>query len=55
MTLDKKTRNDLLAELQLEAWHHAIAGQRLLSRIRNLEAVFWAEDAKTDKEKEKVE
>jgi hypothetical protein len=47
--MDKKTRNALLAELQLEAWHHAIAGQKLLSRIRNLEAVFWAEDAREDK------
>jgi hypothetical protein len=49
MTLDRKSRNALLAELQTEAWHHAIAGQKLLSRIRNLEAVFWAEDAKEDK------
>jgi hypothetical protein len=47
--MDKKTRNTLLAELQLEAWHHAIAGQKLLSRIRNLEAVFWAEDTREDK------
>jgi hypothetical protein len=49
MTLDRKNRNVLLAELQSEAWHHAIAGQKLLSRIRNLEAVFWAEDARADK------
>ena len=49
MTLDRKNRNALLAELQLEAWHHAIAGQKLLSRIRNLEAVFWTEDAREDK------
>ena len=55
MTMDRKSRNALLAELQSQAWHHAIAGQKLLSRIRNLETVFWAEDAKEDKEKEKVE
>jgi hypothetical protein len=51
--MDRKVRNSLLEELQLEAWHHAIAGQKLLSRIRKLEAAFWAEDAKEDKEKEK--
>ena len=49
MTIDRKRRNALLAELQSEAWHHAIAGQKLLSRIRELEAIFWAEDAREDK------
>jgi superfamily I DNA/RNA helicase len=36
----------------MEAWKHAIAGQRLLSRIRDLETMFKAEDVKEDKEKQ---
>jgi hypothetical protein len=56
MTLDRKNRNALLAELQSEAWHHAIAGQKLLSRIRELESIFRAEDYREDrKAKENVQ
>jgi len=48
--MDKDTRNKMLEELHMEAWRHAIAGQRLLSKIRDLETMFKAQDAKEDKE-----
>lgn len=48
--MDRKIRNKILEELTSEAWHHAIAGQKLLSRIRDLETMFKAQDAKEDKE-----
>jgi hypothetical protein len=51
--MDRKTRNNLLAELHSEAWHHAIAGQKLLSKIRDLETLFKAQDIKEDNKKEK--
>jgi hypothetical protein len=46
--MDKKTRNALLEELHMEAWRHAIAGQKLLSRIRDLETLFKAQDKKNN-------
>jgi hypothetical protein len=51
-TMDRKIRNKILEELSLEAWHHAIAGQKLLSRIRDLETMFKAQDTREDKEHE---
>jgi hypothetical protein len=48
--IDRKNRNRLIEELQLEAWHHSINGQKLLSRIRDLETLFKAQDVKEDKE-----
>jgi hypothetical protein len=48
--MDRDSRNQILAELQLEAWKHSIKGQQLLSRIRDLETMFKAQDAKEDKE-----
>jgi len=48
--IDRKTRNTLLEELHTEAWKHAINGQRLLSKIRDLETLFKAQDAEEDKE-----
>jgi hypothetical protein len=49
--IDRKVRNEILEELCLEAWHHAINGQKLLSRIRDLETMFKAQDAREDREK----
>jgi hypothetical protein len=49
LKVNRKTRNALLAELTQEAWHHAITGQQLLKRIRELEAYFWHIDAIEDK------
>jgi hypothetical protein len=49
--MEKDTRNKLLEDLHLEAWRHAVAGQRLLSRIRDLETLFKAQDILEDKEK----
>jgi hypothetical protein len=46
--IDRETRNAVLENLVSEAWHHAIAGQKLLSRIRDLETMFKAEDARED-------
>jgi len=46
--MEKDTRNKLLEELHLEAWRHAIAGQKLLSRIRDLETLFKAQDILED-------
>jgi hypothetical protein len=46
--MKRETRNVLLEELHLEAWKHAIAGQKLLARIRDLETMFKAEDAIED-------
>jgi hypothetical protein len=50
--MDREARNAILEELHLEAWKHAINGQRLLSRIRDLETMFKADDAIMDKQKE---
>jgi len=50
--MDRKIRNKILEELSLEAWHHAIAGQKLLSRIRDFETMFKAQDAREDKQNE---
>ena len=50
--MDRKTRKTILEELHLEAWKHAINGQRLLSRIRDLETMFKADDIIIDKQKE---
>jgi len=50
--IDRESRDKLLGDLHMEAWKHAIAGQRLLSRIRDLETMFKAEDVKEDKEKQ---
>jgi hypothetical protein len=50
--MDRNTRNKLLEELHMETWRHAIAGQKLLSKIRDLETMFKAEDMKEDKEKQ---
>jgi hypothetical protein len=50
--MDRKTRNKILEGLSSEAWHHAIAGQKLLSRIRELETMFKAQDAREDKQNE---
>jgi hypothetical protein len=47
--IDRESRNKLLEELHMEAWKHAIAGQKLLSRIRDLETMFKAEDVKEDR------
>jgi len=52
--MDRKIRNKILEELSLEAWRHAIKGQQLLSRIRDLETMFKAEDAREDKQNEQV-
>ena len=48
--IDRNSRNKILEELTSEAWHHAIAGQKLLSRIRDLETMFKAQDYREDKE-----
>jgi hypothetical protein len=50
--MDKDTRNKMLEELHMEAWRHAIAGQKLLSKIRDLETMFKAQDAREDKQNE---
>ena len=50
--MDRKQRNALLAELTQEAWRHAIAGQQLLKRIRELEVQYWHIDAIEDKKKQ---
>ena len=50
--MTKKQRNALLAELTQEAWRHAIAGQQLLKRIRELEVQYWHIDAIEDKKKQ---
>jgi len=50
--MDRKIRNKILEELTSETWHHAIAGQKLLSRIRDLETMFKAQDAREDKQNE---
>lgn len=50
--MNRHPRNTLLAELTQEAWHHAIAGQQLLKRIRELEVYFWHIDAIEDKNKQ---
>jgi len=47
--MDRDSRNQILAELHIEAWRHAIAGQKLLSTIRDLETMFKAQDAKEDR------
>jgi len=47
--MDRKTRNEVLASLCQEAWYHAIAGQKLLSHVRDLESQFRAIDAIADK------
>ena len=54
LKMDRKTRNSLLAELTQEAWRHAIAGQQLLKRVREIEAQFWAEDAIEDKKQKEI-
>jgi hypothetical protein len=53
--MDREIRNKILEELSLEAWHHAIKGQQLLSRIRDLETMFKAQDAREDKQNEQSE
>ena len=50
--MTRQSRNAVLAELTQEAWHHAITGQQLLKRIRELEAYFWHIDAIEDKNKQ---
>lgn len=49
--MDSKTRNAVLAEITAEARRISIASAELLSRIRQIEATFWAEDAIKDKKK----
>ena len=49
--MDRKIRNQILAELEHEAWEHNIKGANLLKKIRDLEAAFRAEDAIEDKKK----